>query len=112
MSLAQLLIITLSALGGWDILRRLLPVRMPVTLGKSIIVVLAWVLITHVPAAIIISLAVPGLLMILSAIINPEPVSPWGPGLWRFITHSPEPHPAPGQEASPADKVGHRIPRL
>ena len=108
--MTALVILTLAVLGSWDISRRLLPVRVPVVLGKLACVMIAWALITAAPHVILFSLAVPGALMVLQTVIKPEPNVPW----WAYVNLPTKPKAGkPGVQAQPpASGVGHRIPRV
>lgn len=120
--MTHLVIMTLATLGSWDILRRLLPTGVPVVAGKIACVVIAWLLITRTEPSIVLSLAVPGSLMLLTSIIRVEPFVPWGPTIAAFTQDIMRSRPRrssatnqarePSRQAEPPPKIGHRIPRL
>ena len=106
------ILVTLAALGSWDIIRRLLPVRVPTVAGKIIIVLLAWLLIRCAARDIVIALAVPGTLILVSGIMHPEPHTPWGPYLREYMgvhRHAQKRH---RQQPAPPPRIGHRLPRI
>lgn len=111
--LTTLLLLVLATLGTWDILKRLLPVQVPVLLGKLACVAIPLCLLNWTPHAIVLALCVPGVLLILSWLTgSTEPVRPWGPyvaDLLRLLKLRRKPQ-QPG--TSLPDRIGHRIPRL
>jgi len=111
--MTNLLIWTLATLGSWDILRRLLPVRLPVVIGKIICLGIAWVLIVKAPSSAVEALSVPGGLMLLSIILQPEPNQPWGSHVSEFLALIRSRRQAsPGKQAQSPPRVGNRVPKL
>jgi hypothetical protein len=104
----HLVIFTLAALGGWDILRRVLPVRLPVAAGEVVCFVIAYVLITRAPGSIVQALAVIGGMIIIATFIRTEPSSPWGDAVMQFIRARQ----ANPRRQVPPERIGHRVPRL
>jgi hypothetical protein len=102
--LITLALITLATLGSWDILRRLLPVRIPVVIGKLLTVAIAYSLLNWGTRSIVVSLCVPGVLLLLNGILRPEPSSPWGIHLARS--------PKRTEIRKPVSRTGNRIPPI
>jgi hypothetical protein len=108
--MTEWILITMAALGGWDILRRLLPVKVPPVAGKIILVLIAWALIRYGTSIIVYSLGVPGTLILVSRILNPEPHDPWGPYLaeaYRSVKYDRQ-----KKQSHNQSRVGHRLPKL
>lgn len=105
--LTTLLLLVLSTLGTWDLLMRLLPVRLPVIAAKLMCLAIPWSLLNYAPRSIILILCVPGVLVLLGRLIaytNVPATEPWG----RYLSLRRKPAPAP----SPRRMVGRRIPPL
>lgn len=105
--------LVLAVLGGWDIARRLLPFRVPIAAGELACAGLAILLLKWAAPTIILALCVPGGIMVLSAIVSPEPHSPWGPQVMEMVRIYRQRHRHGMREAPPpVRKIGNRIPRL
>jgi hypothetical protein len=102
--MVQLLYLILATLATWDILRRLLPTRVPVVVGKLLLVVIAWVLLKYAHHDILLTLSVSGVLLLISRLV-PADVYHWGPYVadyWRIQR----------RRQVRASGVGHRVPRV
>lgn len=108
----RLLELVLAVLGGWDIARRLSPVRVPVLLGEMACAGLGAILYLYAEPVIILALCVPGALLLLATILSPAPHVPWGPRAMEIIRLYRQRHRQGMHESHPARKVGNRIPPL
>lgn len=107
----RLLELVLACLGGWDTARRLIPVRVPVVVAELSCAGLGFVLLTWADTRIMLSLCVPGGLMVLATVVSPSSHIPWGPQVmeaYRLYRHRHQGMRA----AAPVSKIGNRVPRL
>jgi hypothetical protein len=106
-------ILTLAVLGGWDILRRLLPAVLPSVLGKIICVAGAWSLLRWAPGSMILSLSAFGGLILVSNLVPAEPYTPWGEYVSDLIQlNRSRKARVLGREAHKRTKPGRRLPTL
>lgn len=104
--MSELVYLVLATLGSYDILRRFLPAKVPVLAGKIMCVLIPMILQRYAPHAILLSLCVPGVLLLLRPITAVESFTPWGTVVteaWRSIRK---------KNTQPARGVGNRVPRL
>lgn len=106
--LLHLFLVTMATLSVWDIARRLFPTALPVVVGKLAWVAVAWCLLRYVPGDMLLALCVPGTLMLLGALLNPEPNVPWGPTLLEALRRLRKP---PRSHEILPGRVGKRMPR-
>lgn len=76
--LIHLILTTLATIFGWDLVRRLSPVRVPGVVARVLIAVLAVVLWTLCPVNLLVGGAIVGVLMIVGQWIAVEPHWLWG----------------------------------
>jgi hypothetical protein len=103
--------LVLAVLGCWDIARRLLPFRMTVAVAELTCAGLGLVLIKWADPIILLSLCVPGGLMVLNVIVSPEPHAPWGSRALEAVRIYRHRHQGM-RESRPANRVGRRIPPI
>jgi hypothetical protein len=104
--------IILACTGCWDIIRRLLPVRVPVALAELATIGLGFVLYRWADPATLVALCVPGGLLVLAIVVSPAPHIPWGPQVLEAIRIFRQRRRQGMREARSASKVGRRIPTL
>jgi hypothetical protein len=105
--------LVLAVLGSWDIVRRLLPVHVPVVLGKLACLGLGAALLKWASPTILLALCVPGGLMVLAIILSPEPHTPWGPYVTEAVRLFRRRRSGDMREARlVAPRIGNRVPRL
>src|ERR1700723_3404960 len=80
-----LFVLLLATLSSWEICRRLLPFRVPVVVAEIVTVGIALILIKWADQDILLSLSVPGGLMLLATVISTEPHTPWGPRVAEIL---------------------------
>jgi hypothetical protein len=92
--IVHFLLVLLATISGYDIVKRILPVRVAPVLARVLAGVLATILWIFCPTPILIGLAVVGGLMVLGPYISSEPHTPW---LGRITIHprarKPKPKP-------------------
>jgi hypothetical protein len=114
----HLILISLASMAGYDLLRRIIPIRLPGVIARVVIAVIATVLWLYCPVWVLVGMGVAGLAAFLGPYMGVEPVFDWY-GRLRAATEvrpakqrsplPPEILEAVGKRANPS-KVGHRIP--
>lgn len=104
--------IVLAVLGCWDVLRRLLPFRVPVAVAEIACIGLGLALLRWATTDILLSLCVPGGLMVLNVVVSPAPHAPWGSQVAEAVRIYKRRHRQGMREARPTSGVGRRIPPL
>lgn len=106
--MTELVYLILATLGSWDVLRRVLPVRLPGILPKITCAVIAWALYKYAPRDILLPLCVPGVLLLISPLVPSEPWEHWGTYVTALLKLRRKDELS---KVAPGSRVGHRVPR-
>lgn len=106
--LVTLTLLSLATLGTWDILRLLLPTRVPQVIGKLSCVLIPWLLLKYAPDPILLPLCVPGVFLLINRVISPDQHTPWGPALAELVRVARRRR-TDAPSAQPPPRIGNRI---